>query len=156
MHKFNWDDLQIILAVARTGSASHAAASVGINHATVLRRIDAFENGHNVTLFDRHPSGMRPTPASETLLAAARAIDHATIEIRRTFLGQRLKLSGPIRLTATDSIVDHILIEQTFAHLSRSTPRDRHRPPRRQHARRPRPLRRLHLDPPVPQSSRNN
>lgn len=111
MHKLNWDDLQIILAVARTGSASRAATALDLNHATVLRRIDAFEKSHNVTLFDRQSSGMRATSACEDLLAAARPIDDAILEIRHTILGQDLKLSGPIRLTTTDSIADHVLIE---------------------------------------------
>jgi len=111
MHKLDWDDLQIIIAVARTGSASRAASAIGFNHATVLRRIDAFEKNHNVTLFERQPTGMRPTQACEALLLAARPIDDAVIEIRHTILGQDLKLSGPIRLTTTDSIANHVLVE---------------------------------------------
>ena len=111
MHKLNWDDLQIVLAVARSGSASRAAATLGLNHATVIRRIDAFEKSHSVTLFDRQPTGMRATPACKQLLAAARPIDDAILEIRQSILGQDLKLAGSIRLTTTDSIADHVLIE---------------------------------------------
>jgi DNA-binding transcriptional LysR family regulator len=53
VHKLKWDDLQIILAVARSGSASRAAASLELNHATVIRRIAAFREGEW-----RHP--LRP------------------------------------------------------------------------------------------------
>jgi DNA-binding transcriptional LysR family regulator len=110
VHKLKWDDLQIILAVARSGSASRAAASLELNHATVIRRIAAFEKANGVTLFDRQPTGMRATPACEALLEAARPIDDAILEIRQNILGQDLKLAGAIRLTTTDSIAHEILV----------------------------------------------
>ena len=43
MHKLNWDDLRYVLAVADTGSVNAAAKVLGVNHATVLRRIASFE-----------------------------------------------------------------------------------------------------------------
>ena len=110
VHKLKWDDLQSILAVARSGSASRAAASLELNHATVIRRIAAFEKANGVTLFDRQPTGMRATPACEALIEAARPIDDAILEIRQNILGQDLKLAGAIRLTTTDSIADEILV----------------------------------------------
>ena len=41
MHRENWDDLRFMLAVADNGSVSAAARVLGVNHATVLRRISA-------------------------------------------------------------------------------------------------------------------
>src|SRR5690606_22822805 len=39
----NWDDLRFLLAVAEEGSVSGAARRLGVNHATVLRRIASYE-----------------------------------------------------------------------------------------------------------------
>ena len=42
----DWDDLRLFLAVARAGSLSGAARSLGVTHSTVFRRIGAFEARH--------------------------------------------------------------------------------------------------------------
>ncbi|MFC6489751.1 helix-turn-helix domain-containing protein, partial [Nitratireductor sp. GCM10026969] len=39
----NWDDVRIFLSVARTGQILGGARRLGLNHATVSRRIAALE-----------------------------------------------------------------------------------------------------------------
>ena len=109
VHRVRWNDLQIVLAVAEHGSASQAAGLLGINHSTVIRRVNNFEATHAVKLFERHPAGLRPTRAGLALLAASRPIEGALLNIEREILGQDLKLEGLIRLTTTDSIAYQIL-----------------------------------------------
>ncbi len=104
MHKLNWNDIQIIQAVAENGSATAAAAELGVNHATILRRINAFEESQGVKLFERHRTGYRPTSAGEAILAAAKGISSSVSSIQREILGQDSRLQGTIRLTTTDSI----------------------------------------------------
>ncbi len=108
-HKIRWDDLQVVLAVAEHGSASRAAAALGINHTTVIRRVGAFEKSHGVQLFERHPTGLRPTSAGHNLLDATRSIETVVTGIERQILGQDQKLEGPIVLTTTDSIANGVL-----------------------------------------------
>ena len=109
-HKIRWNDLQIVLAVAQHGSASRAASLLGINHSTVIRRINDFEASHSVKLFERHPTGLKPTRAGRALLDASQPIEGAVLNIEREILGQDLKLEGLIRLTTTESIADSILV----------------------------------------------
>ena len=104
MHKLNWNDLQIIQSVAENGSATAAAASLGVNHATILRRIKAFEDSQGVKLFERHRTGYRPTAAGLAILNAAQDISSSVTTIQREILGQDTRLAGSIRLTTTDSI----------------------------------------------------
>ncbi|HTO26967.1 MAG TPA: LysR family transcriptional regulator, partial [Devosia sp.] len=40
----NWDDVRIFLAVARSGQILGAARTLGLNHATVARRLTALED----------------------------------------------------------------------------------------------------------------
>lgn len=119
-HKIRWNDLQVVLAVAQHGSASRAASLLGINHSTVIRRINDFETNHSVKLFERHPTGLKPTRAGKALLEVSQPIEGAVLNIEREILGQDLKLEGLIRVTTTESVADHILIP----HLK--TFRDKH------------------------------
>src|SRR5690606_17761388 len=62
-----WDDLEVVLALVRTGSLAGAAARLGVNTSTVGRRLDAVEASLGVHLFDRSPTGMAPTELAEAL-----------------------------------------------------------------------------------------
>ena len=59
MHRLDWTDLQYVLAVARAGSLAAAARELGVNHATVLRRVARLEEAQGAKVFDRHPGGYR-------------------------------------------------------------------------------------------------
>jgi DNA-binding transcriptional LysR family regulator len=61
----HWDNLRHFLAVARSGSLSGAARRLGVNPATVLRRIQQLEQELETRLFLREPSGYVRTSAGE-------------------------------------------------------------------------------------------
>ncbi len=109
MHKIRWDDLQIVMAVAESGSASAAAQALGLNHSTVLRRVAAFEKQQGIRLFERLPTGYQPTNAARDLLAATNKIEQTVSDIQREILGQDDRLAGQVRLTTTDTIVTSVL-----------------------------------------------
>jgi len=100
----NWDELRIFLAVARAGSLSGAARSLGVNHSTVFRRIGAFEERLGVRLFERVPSGYLLTPAGEEMQEAALRVEEEVAAIGRRVRGQDLRLSGSLRITTIDML----------------------------------------------------
>ncbi|MEO6218497.1 MAG: LysR family transcriptional regulator [Sphingomonas sp.] len=51
----DWDDVRYFLAVARGGSVRSAAERVGVNHATVLRRIAHLEERLGAQMFESCP-----------------------------------------------------------------------------------------------------
>ena len=120
MTGIEWDDLRYILAVANAGSLAGAARGLGVNHTTVLRRVGAFESRLGLRLFERMPTGYVLTAGGEELIAAARRIDDTVTNLERALAGQDLRLSGTIRVTATDtlmvSILPEILAEFRAAH----------------------------------------
>ena len=59
----DWDDVRYFLAVARGGSVRAAAAQLGVNHSTVLRRIAQLEERLGAQMFEKLPSGYRLTEA---------------------------------------------------------------------------------------------
>lgn len=105
MHKIDWNDLKYILAVARAGSLAAGARALGVNHSTVLRRVNAFEEFHAVRLFDRSRTGYALTSEGEQLLKAARDIDDVVTRLERKIDGKDLKLEGRVRLTTTDTLL---------------------------------------------------
>lgn len=118
MHKIRWDDLQYIYAVARHGALSAAARELGVNHATVLRRITALEAAQGVTLFDRPPGGYRLRPEGRDLLTALDGIGDAVEHLERVLPTIGKGLEGSFRITTTDSIAD-LLMPRHLANLQR-------------------------------------
>jgi DNA-binding transcriptional LysR family regulator len=111
MARLEWDDLRYVLAVASAGSLAGAARSLGVNHTTVLRRIDAFEKRLGLRLFERLPTGYVLTAGGDELIAAARHIDETVTTLERKLAGQDLRLSGTVRVTTTDTLMGSILPE---------------------------------------------
>src|SRR4051812_49883877 len=53
----DWDDFRFVLAIVRGGSVSAAARQLGVDHATVIRRVDRLEHTLSAKLFDRRKTG---------------------------------------------------------------------------------------------------
>ncbi|APE29621.1 LysR family transcriptional regulator [Halomonas aestuarii] len=108
-HHIRWDDLQIVSAIADTGSLSGAGRRLGISHATVFRRLTNMEARLGVALFERSRTGYSPSPAGEDLFAVAKRVQADITGAERRLAGQDLKLSGTIRVTTTDTLFAGLL-----------------------------------------------
>lgn len=108
-HQIRWDDLQIVAAVAETGTLSGAGKKLGISHATVFRRLNSMEERLGVELFERSRTGYSPSPAGEDLFAVAQRMSRDITDVERRLAGQDLKLSGSIRVTTTDTLFTGLL-----------------------------------------------
>jgi DNA-binding transcriptional LysR family regulator len=77
--KLGWDDLQVVLEVARQGSIYGAAKVLKVDHSTVTRRIAQVELILERRLFDRSNRGITARPETEHLLEHIRQMEvHAT------------------------------------------------------------------------------
>ncbi|HIC80102.1 MAG TPA: LysR family transcriptional regulator [Kiloniellaceae bacterium] len=101
----DWDDLRFVLAVCRGGGLTGAARALGVNHSTVSRRIAALEDRLGARLFDRLPSGYRPTAAGEEALVAAEAMERSAADLNRTVAARDRRPSGALTVTAPLMIV---------------------------------------------------
>jgi DNA-binding transcriptional LysR family regulator len=109
MQRDNWDDLRFVLAVAREGSLSGAARRLGVNHATVLRRIDAFEHARGVVVFDRTARGYAVAPQRARLIESLEAMEDAALAVGRSLEALRSPLIGVVRVTSTDTFCQAVL-----------------------------------------------
>lgn len=66
--------LHCALVVAEEGSFLRGSRRLGIHHSALSRRVRDLELTLGVALFDRHPSGIRPTMAGERFLANLRRV----------------------------------------------------------------------------------
>lgn len=98
----NWDDLRFFLAVARTGQMLAAARRLGVNHATVARRIDGLEAALTVKLFVRRPTGCTLTDTGEAFLLAAERVEAETLAAKAAVTDAGIRLAGTVRVGAPD------------------------------------------------------
>jgi DNA-binding transcriptional LysR family regulator len=66
--------LDCAIVIADEGSFLNASRRLGIHHSALSRRIRDLEASLGVTLFERHPIGVRPTPAGARLLRSLRRV----------------------------------------------------------------------------------
>lgn len=111
----DWDHLRVFLAVARQGQLLAAARRLGINHATVARRLDALEEALGAPLFDRRPAGCVPTDAGERLLPAAERVEAEMLGIAESFRDAAADVSGTVRIGAPDGLGNYFLAAELGA-----------------------------------------
>src|SRR3546814_9818447 len=79
----DWDDVRYFLAVAREGSVRAAAGRLGVNHATVLRRMAQLEERLGAQMFEKLPSGYRSEEHTSELQSLMR-ISYAVFCLKKT------------------------------------------------------------------------
>ncbi len=121
MDELNWSDLRYALAIGAAGSLVAAARQLGVNHTTVLRRLDALEQRLGARLFERQRAGYTPTEAGALVLEQARRMADQADEIERRVLGRDRELTGPLRVTTAFVLMAHLL-PQPLADFARDFP----------------------------------
>lgn len=100
---FAWDDLRLVLAIARSGNLAAAAEALGVNHSTTFRRLNALEEEIGAKLFERLPQGYRPTESGVRFVEAAERMETEALALDRDLTGQDTRLSGTLRVTSSET-----------------------------------------------------
>jgi DNA-binding transcriptional LysR family regulator len=101
---FAWDDLRLVLAVARGGTLAAAAASLAVNHSTVFRRLGALERDIGSKLFERLITGYTATEAGRRLIETAERMESEALALDRELTGRDTRLSGHLRVTCSETM----------------------------------------------------
>lgn len=100
----NWDHLRVFLMVAREGQLLSAGKKLGLNHATVSRRLDALEESLGSQLVVRRPAGSSLTTAGERLLEAAERLETEVLGISEELRDVTAEVAGTVRIGAPDGL----------------------------------------------------
>jgi DNA-binding transcriptional LysR family regulator len=106
----DWDDVRYFLAVARGGSVRAAAERLGVNHATVLRRIAQLEERLGAHMFEKRPSGYRLTAAGDEVLEFADQMEASSHLLETRIFGRDQSVRGLLRVTLAPTLATHLLM----------------------------------------------
>jgi DNA-binding transcriptional LysR family regulator len=120
-NRLSWDDLKVFLAVARLGNLSKAGRALGIDHATVGRRISALEFALETPVFESDRAGYRLNAQGRDMLAHVEAVEASVLTMGDTLEGNDPDPTGSVRVATMEGIATLYLSEQ-FADLKRHQP----------------------------------
>jgi DNA-binding transcriptional LysR family regulator len=98
----NWDDVRIFLAVARTGQILAASKRLGLNHATLSRRLTSLEEALKTRLFIRRTNGCELTAEGEIFLSSAERMETEMLAAQANLGRTDTAIAGTVRVGAPD------------------------------------------------------
>ncbi|MBX3247998.1 MAG: LysR family transcriptional regulator [Myxococcales bacterium] len=100
MDELDWNLLRVALACARARSVGGAARKLGVNGATISRRLDAVEESLGVRLFERTARGLTLTEAGRRVVERAEAVEAEVRALERVAKGALDHVKGRVVVTA--------------------------------------------------------
>jgi DNA-binding transcriptional LysR family regulator len=92
-----------------------------VDHATVGRRIAAFEEQLGSKLFDRSPDGFTLTAAGQAILNQCEGMESSAASVDRLVAGHDARLSGLVRIATTEGLAN-VLVVPALAKLAPTHP----------------------------------
>jgi len=100
MAMFDWENLRHYVTFARTQSLSSAARELGVEHATVARRIAALESALNLKLVDRRKRNYEMTPFGHRIAEIARRMQKDAKAISKIALSVQTEMVADLAVSA--------------------------------------------------------
>ena len=119
---FDWNDIKYLVAVAELKSTIAAARRLGVSQTTVHRRLTELEKRLNHKIIVRQPEGYRLTDYGVALLPYAERIAAASADLERHCMEKSNDLSGVIRVTCPEPIVQLLLKSQVLVRFQNLYP----------------------------------
>lgn len=105
----DWNDLKVLLAVAREGSIAGAARTLAVDHSTVSRRLAALEEVIGAKLLMRGGREFSWTAEGRAVLDAAETVESAILDATRNIRAARLEAEGAVRVSAPPGFVPALM-----------------------------------------------
>lgn len=106
---FTIRQLQYFVAVAEKGTISGAAQSLSISQSAITESIKTLEGDLGVSLFERHPRGLKVTFQGHKFLRHATAILTNVSEARSAFTDSERVAEGELHLGVTSLVAGYVL-----------------------------------------------
>jgi DNA-binding transcriptional LysR family regulator len=98
----SWDDGRMFLAVARAGQMLAASRALGVNQATLSRRVAALEAALGAKLLVRRTHGSELTDAGAALVESLERIESELLAAQARLQGTDAAVAGAVRIGAPD------------------------------------------------------
>ncbi len=106
---FDWEDLRHFSAFTRSGSLSAAAKLLGVDHATVARRIAALEAALNLKLVDRRPRAYELTEHGRRIAELAEHMAQGSFAVEHFASAGQQAVEGEVVLSAPPALLGSII-----------------------------------------------
>ncbi len=107
--RFDWKDLELIVALAETGSIAAAAERNHLVPSAVSKRLSDLEKQFGAALVERHARGVRLTPAGEALRSRATHLLDQARHVQDELHDYASGMTGHVRLFANISAIVEFL-----------------------------------------------
>ena len=112
---FDWNDIPLILTLARNGSMSAAGRELGVDASTISRRIAAAEKALNLRLFIRDNTRYQLTGAGQIFVEYGEAVYGDVQSMLLASSQEAEMIAGAVRISSIDFLFDHWLMPHVSA-----------------------------------------
>ncbi|MET0268365.1 MAG: LysR family transcriptional regulator [Duganella sp.] len=112
---FDWNDIPLILALARSGSMSATGRQLGLDASTISRRIAAAEKALKLRLFIRDNTGYQLTDAGQVFVRHGEGVYGDVQSMLQASSQEADATAGPVNITSIDFLFDYWLLEHVPA-----------------------------------------
>ena len=108
----DWEDLHHFITLAREGTLSAAARSLGVDHATVARRVAALEESTGLKLVDRRSRVTLLTADGKRIAEVATPMEEAAFAVGRAAQATKPGLDGDVTISAPPNFASSVIAPQ--------------------------------------------
>jgi DNA-binding transcriptional LysR family regulator len=120
-YRLSAQDLEVLLAMVRTGTLAAAGERLGADASTVFRALKRVERGLGQSLFKRSRAGYLGTELALALAERAEQVEAALESARTAAHARPDQVAGTVRITTTDTIL-HGLVAPALKALRAQQP----------------------------------
>lgn len=108
----DWENIRHFVALAREGTLSAAARTLGVDHATVARRVAALETSTKLKLVDRRARTTTLTEDGRRIALIASPMEEAAFAVGRAALAAKPGVDGEVTISAPPNFASAVIAPQ--------------------------------------------
>jgi DNA-binding transcriptional LysR family regulator len=108
----DWEDIRHFVTLAREGTLSAAARTLGVDHATVARRVAALETSTGLKLVDRRARTTTLTEDGKRIATVAAPMEEAAFALGRAAQAAKPGIDGEVSISAPPNFASSVIAPQ--------------------------------------------
>jgi len=108
----DWEDIRHFVTLAREGTLSAAARTLGVDHATVARRVAALETSTGLKLVDRRARTTTLTEDGKRIAAVAAPMEETAFALLRAAQAAKPGIDGEVSISAPPNFASSVIAPQ--------------------------------------------